>query len=322
MISRSQIFDLNVESVAAYLTEFDSVDWQTEPLESMKELSKQRAQHIRDTYDYIILYHSGGSDSTTVLNSFLDNNIFIDEILTVSYAGIDAPCLDGKKAEADLIKKNYKGKINKISLNLADIINFLKNDSQLLEAPNFTGQIHSISRFNVNYLERFGFCKPINRVGNVCHLYGECDPYVIKEADGYYAGIALKRKFNASNFADNTAFFTDIKFPKLHVKQSHILGKLMKEFPGKILINKVIKPVLRDEFNTLISPRKCADDPNFIIQNQSLYTEPTILLSNYTKVDDTFADLYTNAAYKQQFKITKAINIISSKYTKKYKLFT
>jgi hypothetical protein len=44
----------------------------------LKELYKQRAQMLRDKYDYLILYYSGGSDSWTVLNTFLENNIKLD----------------------------------------------------------------------------------------------------------------------------------------------------------------------------------------------------------------------------------------------------
>lgn len=47
---------------------------------SLKELYRQRAQQIRDNYDYLILYFSGGADSYNVLRSFLDNRIKLDEV--------------------------------------------------------------------------------------------------------------------------------------------------------------------------------------------------------------------------------------------------
>jgi hypothetical protein len=46
----------------------------------LKELYRQRAQQLRDSYDYLILYFSGGADSYNVLRSFLDNGIHIDEV--------------------------------------------------------------------------------------------------------------------------------------------------------------------------------------------------------------------------------------------------
>lgn len=47
---------------------------------SLKELYKQRAQQLRDKYDYLILYFSGGADSYNVLRSFIDNDIKLDEV--------------------------------------------------------------------------------------------------------------------------------------------------------------------------------------------------------------------------------------------------
>lgn len=47
---------------------------------NLKELYKQRALQLRDKYDYLILNFSGGSDSWTVLNTFLENNIKLDHV--------------------------------------------------------------------------------------------------------------------------------------------------------------------------------------------------------------------------------------------------
>jgi len=68
--------------------EFSSLDWQSRPLLPMKEYYKRRAQQLRDAYDWIVLSFSGGSDSWTVLNTFLENNIHLDEIFV--YWSIDA----------------------------------------------------------------------------------------------------------------------------------------------------------------------------------------------------------------------------------------
>lgn len=47
---------------------------------NIKELYKERALQLRDKYDYLILNYSGGSDSWTVLNTFLENKIKLDHI--------------------------------------------------------------------------------------------------------------------------------------------------------------------------------------------------------------------------------------------------
>ena len=67
---------------------FSSYDWTQEPTEDILELYRQRAQQLRDKYDYIVLMFSGGADSTNVLKSFVDNDIKLDE--AVSYMNYSA----------------------------------------------------------------------------------------------------------------------------------------------------------------------------------------------------------------------------------------
>jgi hypothetical protein len=60
---------------------YDSIDW-TVPIETpLFEIYRQRAQQLRDKYDYLMLYYSGGADSSTILRTFVENNIFLDEIV-------------------------------------------------------------------------------------------------------------------------------------------------------------------------------------------------------------------------------------------------
>jgi hypothetical protein len=61
---------------------YKSVDWTVRPSKHIQELYRERAQQIRDTYDYVIVQFSGGADSWTVLDSFLSNGIRVDEIYT------------------------------------------------------------------------------------------------------------------------------------------------------------------------------------------------------------------------------------------------
>jgi hypothetical protein len=60
--------------------EYNRLNWTQDSLYSLAEVYKKRAQQLRDKYDWLILSFSGGSDSWTVLHTFLSNNIHIDEI--------------------------------------------------------------------------------------------------------------------------------------------------------------------------------------------------------------------------------------------------
>lgn len=47
---------------------------------TLLELYKQRAQQLRDSYDHLTLYYSGGADSHNILMTFIKNNIKLDHV--------------------------------------------------------------------------------------------------------------------------------------------------------------------------------------------------------------------------------------------------
>jgi len=59
---------------------FRAFDWTVEPPGDLAFWYRERAQQIREHYDYVVLMYSGGADSWNMLQAFVDNNIFVDEI--------------------------------------------------------------------------------------------------------------------------------------------------------------------------------------------------------------------------------------------------
>lgn len=85
---------------------YGAIDW-TVPIEtSLLELYKQRALQLREQYDYIVLYYSGGADSNNVLHSFIDNGIFLDEILIQ-----DLPLYNTQTNNSDYSNANFYSEI-------------------------------------------------------------------------------------------------------------------------------------------------------------------------------------------------------------------
>jgi hypothetical protein len=60
---------------------YDNLDWKTSNGISLPEMYRLRAEQLRQKYQYLILCWSGGADSTTILDTFLKNNIVLDEIV-------------------------------------------------------------------------------------------------------------------------------------------------------------------------------------------------------------------------------------------------
>ncbi len=80
---------------------FSKFNWQKEPSETFEELMKTRALQLRETYDYLRFFYSGGVDSHTALMTFLDNGIHLDEIL-VYRSSVYTDDFDLDPAEAEI----------------------------------------------------------------------------------------------------------------------------------------------------------------------------------------------------------------------------
>ena len=60
---------------------YGKFDW-TKPIpQNLNELYRARSEQLRSDYDYLICAYSGGADSQNVLDSFVKNNIHLDEIV-------------------------------------------------------------------------------------------------------------------------------------------------------------------------------------------------------------------------------------------------
>lgn len=60
---------------------WSAINWQQDFNRDLRELYYSRARQLREMYDYIVISYSGGSDSRTVLDSFLKQGLHVDEIL-------------------------------------------------------------------------------------------------------------------------------------------------------------------------------------------------------------------------------------------------
>lgn len=134
-----------------YDYEFSKIDWTIEPDQSLEVLYKERAQQIRDEYDYVILAYSGGVDSTNVLESFYLNNIKIDEIKMVGAFAQD----DNRSSDVNHNLEIYKNCFETLrKLNLKDTKITLHDYSLMLTNPNnfsFTQQDDWYKKIGARY---------------------------------------------------------------------------------------------------------------------------------------------------------------------------
>lgn len=252
MLADDMITSAQFANVSFYFHDdiFSSIDWTKEPSESIDELYKQRALQLRDKYKYLILSYSGGSDSQQILDTFLKNDIFIDEIQTVSWSKaidkIDKSVILNDKSVYQLLEydmnvvpnlKLIKELSPNTKITVLDTSDFLFNDVQsgnfemigiknlgayrALYVPNprswtLTQNYHmnkSCVKDKVSIIQ--GIEKP--------HFFiheGKC--YFRFSDAGQYCEKVINNKL-IDNVYKNEYFFWTPDFPKIVLKQSHLL---------------------------------------------------------------------------------------------------
>ena len=69
---------------------FDKCDFTKNPKDDLYELYKKRAIQLREEYDQVVIYFSGGIDSYVILKTFLENKIKIDGVIVCGTWKLDS----------------------------------------------------------------------------------------------------------------------------------------------------------------------------------------------------------------------------------------
>jgi hypothetical protein len=220
---------------------FSSYNWTKEPETDIRELYRQRAQQIRDQYDYVILMFSGGADSTNMLYSFLDNNIKIDEVtcyinyeatgdkdtfLNTEIVRVALPLLEHLKTEHPWLKQ----RIIDISQLTVDFFSSNTNKFSWIYEMN--------SLFNPNNACRESLPLKIKEWSDIIHqgkklcvVYANDKPRVIHHPDGRFSFRFIDILDNAATvksiagqqpYTDELFYWTPDK-PEILIKQAHMI---------------------------------------------------------------------------------------------------
>lgn len=224
---------------------YENYDWTKEPAESFEDLMRERAFMLRDTYPYVKLWFSGGSDSTTVLRVFLENNIHIDEICVYRYL------TEGNSSNQE---------INNFTLP------YLKSIQSLL--PNtkiktfLWGHDYYQKYLSEEWLQTKNqftprhFHIPNIRGSNYCNIFCGQEPTFEKKDGKYYLTFWDTDHYGElSGYRNIELFYTTPSFLKLHAKQAHIVINYLKEnnleVPEGVEYKNLMRKLIRD---TAIAP--------------------------------------------------------------------
>lgn len=233
---------------------FSSIDWRIPIETSLTELYKRRAQQLRDKYDYLSLFFSGGVDSANVLHSFIDNDIFLDEIVMyrparlVSKANTHDKTTANVYSEIEFAAKPHLQKHLKNNKTKVRFIDIDESTEKFFNNHNLLSQFYKINKMSTNGIGKIAICTtdPIwnelySSGKKVAHIQGVDKPIISFEKEEYifqFGDAAMTFNFASSeNTAENEMllnhqfhefFYWTPDLPELVIKQCQVVKEVCK----------------------------------------------------------------------------------------------
>lgn len=224
---------------------YNSYDWTKEPETNILELYRRRAQQLRDQYDYIILNYSGGADSQTVLEAFVDNDIKLDEVVShVNYQATgDASNFLNSEAFRVAIPqiKQVQERCPDLQHRILDMTD-LTVDYFSGSEPRFDWIYEMNMFFTPNCVARESLVMKIpewrdrvDRGQRVCMLWGHDKPrilhingkFVFRFIDLIDSAATVKSLSGQQPYTDEL-FFWSPDLPEIVIKQAHMIRRYLQ----------------------------------------------------------------------------------------------
>ena len=278
--------------------ELSKIDITKEPQESLQDLYLQRAIQLRNQYDYLVLYYSGGDDSNQILETFMLNNIFLDEIVIfIKYDKKVKDEIDNDLKVSMIFPEYYEAERSGIpqakfyvetfsprtKITIIDNIHSLNHKFwQSFDNNNLKDHLKSCN-IGINYRilprsKNLNFINPnwesLLSNKKVGHIFGKEKVRLSYDDKGFFIYmndvnvieyIDLAWLISNHNLPNNMElFYTHANFVKIHVKQAHEI------------IKKISKDKISSKNNPVFLTREIEDmfaDVVYIRKYKRLYTD-------------------------------------------------
>lgn len=241
---------------------FKSFDITQEPEGSLDFFYKERANQIREQYDYVVLFSSGGADSVQMCESFLSNGIMVDEIVaSAPISGLSNwKCDDKNTSPENTVSETFLAQLPhlkdlaakysvKITINdyFKTILNY-KESEWLLKSSDWMHPT-ALSRFTLNEFEHIR--KLAESGKKIAMVYGLDKPklYLNNEGTKFYLAFldfvlnTMIPPFDENyNNIDTLAFYWTPEFPLLPIKQAHVMAKFVCLPENKHILELIQRP--------------------------------------------------------------------------------
>lgn len=221
---------------------FGAMDWTLDPGSDIRLLYQQRAQQLREQYDYIRLEFSGGSDSFTALHAFVSNNIHIDEVVfRYPKTGEKEVCEDpfNYKAENTLSEAKYaafpaltwlRDQAPRTKITVHDysenMISSTHDESWVYGTKDYFQPGHAFKHSKLGHADHR---RQADSGVRTCILYGVDKPKICiqdKKWYAYFLDITANTAVTDAGNYDNLIteyFFWTPDYPLILLRQAHII---------------------------------------------------------------------------------------------------
>jgi hypothetical protein len=229
---------------------FNKYDWSIDPPVALEELYKQRALQLRDAYDHLVLFYSGGVDSWYILNTFIKNNIHLDEIYMYGPFKAEEKMYEelGFDRSPGYYTREIKQSLPLLKQLVADKnikINVFDWTDHIIKAADDRDWFYTAGvRFDPTCMVRSKFHKIFREHSEMRHkgkkvgfVYGIDKPRLIRDDNSIYFAF-LDIMFSTSvlptndikgEFYENDEFFYwTPNMPELPIKMSHVVVAQLK----------------------------------------------------------------------------------------------
>lgn len=220
---------------------FARQNWLQDPQLDLYELYKARARQIRETYDYVVLFYSGGSDSVNILTAWMDAGLKIDEIATVwNLEGAKDPD-DYMNAEVSRVVLpsiqrlkdkgiEFKFRLIDITKHTVDFVNRVQSDYIYYVSNHFSPNNIIKSQFREHIED---YVNIINSGKTMCFVWGSEKPQLFQDGNHHYLQFFdlvdnCVNPYTQARIKDgwyDELFYWTPDLPELVVKQAHTLLK-------------------------------------------------------------------------------------------------
>lgn len=201
---------------------FAGASW-TRPKRTWAQLLRDRCQQIRDTYDHVCLWFSGGWDSTTALNAFAENGIPVDEIAIYKREYIVDVEVDAAVQYATEIKNRFMPNVKITVVPITHRHNELvyeKYGEDWIFTPGSNLMFPKTHRYFIQHeLDETKNYRPNDQ--RRVDLYAHDKPRVLLHDRKWYC-FAPDSSMTGYMNTDVELFFISPNMPELHYSQTHM----------------------------------------------------------------------------------------------------